>query len=107
MHLIGPQLALSWAQAGPLVGRQSGKGGAVSRAAPSDPRPSGTEKAKTRPPEWAAYTRVTTGCFLPASGSPPSTQLLGFCLLGTLETVVGLHEEKPSTLPVANRTCFL
>jgi hypothetical protein len=38
---------------------------------------------------------------------PPSAQLLGFCLLSALEIIVRLQEEKPSTLPVADRTCFL
>jgi len=38
---------------------------------------------------------------------PPGAQLLGLCLLGALEIIVGLHEEKPSTLPVADPTCLL
>src|SRR5262249_34281236 len=38
---------------------------------------------------------------------PPGAQLLGLCLLGALEIIVGLHEEKPSRLPVADPTCLL
>jgi hypothetical protein len=38
---------------------------------------------------------------------PASAQLLGFCLLSALEIIVRLQEEKPSTLPVADRTCLL
>ena len=34
-------------------------------------------------------------------------QLLGLCLLSVLEIVVGLHEKKPSALPIADRTCLL
>jgi hypothetical protein len=37
---------------------------------------------------------------------PPSAQLLGFCLFSTLKIIVGLQEEKPSTLPIADRTCL-
>ena len=37
----------------------------------------------------------------------PGAQLLGLCLLGVLEIVVGLHEKKPRTLPIADRTCLL
>jgi hypothetical protein len=42
-----------------------------------------------------------------AIGLPPSAQLLGLCLLSTLEIIVRLHEKKPSTLPIADRTCLL
>ncbi len=45
--------------------------------------------------------------FTRAIGLPPSAQLLGFCLLSTLEIIVGLQEEKPSTLSIADRTCLL
>lgn len=38
---------------------------------------------------------------------PPSAQLLGFGLFSALEIIVGLHEEKPRTLPIADRTCLL
>ena len=53
--------------------------------------------------------KVTMEClFAPAPFLlPPSTQLLGFCLFSTLEIIVGLHEEKPSMLPIADRTCLL
>jgi len=37
----------------------------------------------------------------------PGAQLLGLCLLSVLEIVVGLHEKKPSALPIADRTCLL
>ena len=37
----------------------------------------------------------------------PSAQLLRFSLLSTLEIIVGLHKEKPSILPIADRTCLL
>ena len=42
-----------------------------------------------------------------AIGLPPSAQLLGFCLFSTLEIIVRLHEKKPSTLSIADRTCLL
>ena len=52
--------------------------------------------------------KVTMEClFAPAHLLPPSAQLLGFCLFSTLEMIVGLHEEKPGTLPIADRTCLL
>src|SRR5262249_59357629 len=34
-------------------------------------------------------------------------QLLSFCLLSALEVIVRLQEQKPSTLPIADRTCLL
>ncbi len=34
-------------------------------------------------------------------------QLLCLRLLGVLEIIVSLYEEKPSTLPIADRTCLL
>ena len=37
----------------------------------------------------------------------PGAQLLGLCLLSVFEIVVGLHEKKPSALPIADRTCLL
>jgi hypothetical protein len=37
----------------------------------------------------------------------PSAQLLGLGLLGVFEIVVGLDEEKPGTLPVADCMCLL
>jgi hypothetical protein len=43
----------------------------------------------------------------PRSLLPASTQLLGFGLFSTLEMIVGLHEEKPRTFPIAHRTCLL
>jgi hypothetical protein len=52
--------------------------------------------------------KVTMECFLhPRPLLAPSAQLLGFCLFSTLEMIVGLHEEKPRTLPIADRTCLL
>jgi hypothetical protein len=66
-----------------------------------------TESKKEAAPSWAAYTK-SMECFLPPrSLLPASAQLLGFCLFGTLEMIVGLHEEKPGTLPIANRTYLL
>ncbi len=62
----------------------------------------------SRPPQVGGLHKVTMECFLhPRYLLPPSTQLLGFCLFSTLEMIVGLHEEKPSTLPIADRTCLL
>jgi hypothetical protein len=59
-------------------------------------------------PSWAAYTESRWSVFLPPrSLLPASAQLLGFCLFSTLEMIVGLHEEKPGTLPIADRTCLL
>ena len=37
----------------------------------------------------------------------PGAQLLGLRLLGVFEIVVGLDEEKPGTLPVADCMCLL
>jgi hypothetical protein len=37
----------------------------------------------------------------------PGAQLLGLCLLGVLEIVVGLHEKKPSALAIADHACLL
>jgi hypothetical protein len=48
--------------------------------------------------------RLGSGWFLSLL---PSAQLLGFCLLSTLEIIVRLHEKKPSTLAIADRTCLL
>ena len=42
-----------------------------------------------------------------AIGLPPSAQLLGFYFFSTLEIIVRLHEKKPSTLSIADRTCLL
>jgi hypothetical protein len=42
-----------------------------------------------------------------AIGLPPSAQLLGFYFFSTLEIIVRLHEKKPSTLAIADRTCLL
>jgi hypothetical protein len=41
------------------------------------------------------------------SALPPGAQLLRLGLLGVLEIIVGLHEEKPSTLPIADFPCLL
>jgi hypothetical protein len=43
----------------------------------------------------------------PENALAASAQLLRFCLLGALEIIVRLQEEKPSTLPIAHRTCLL
>jgi hypothetical protein len=66
------------------------------------------QRANSRPPKWAAYAKSRWSVFLhPRYLLPPSAQLLGFCLFSTLEIIVGLHEEKPGTLPIADRTCLL
>jgi hypothetical protein len=58
--------------------------------------------------EAAPHGRPTTDCFSTrATGLSPSAQLLGLCLLSTLEIIVRLHEKKPSTLAIADRTCLL
>ena len=46
-------------------------------------------------------------CMQSVSIRPSSAQLLGLCFFGALEIIVGVHEEKPSTLPVIDRTCLL
>ena len=46
-------------------------------------------------------------CMQWVSIRPSSAQLLGLCFFGALEIIVGVHEEKPSTLPVIDRTCLL
>jgi hypothetical protein len=38
---------------------------------------------------------------------PPGSQLFGFCLFRTFEIIVRLHEKKPGTLAIADRTCLL
>ena len=59
-------------------------------------------------PKLGGLHKITMECFLPPrSLLPASAQLLGFCLFSTLEMIVGLHEEKPGTLPIADRTCLL
>jgi hypothetical protein len=61
-----------------------------------------------RPTWWGGLPKITTDCFCTgAIGLPPSAQLLGFCLFSTFEIIVRLQEEKPSTLPIADRTCLL
>jgi hypothetical protein len=61
------------------------------------------------PVVWRRRQRAfTTDCFSTrATGLSPSAQLLGLCLLSTLEIIVRLHEKKPSTLAIADRTCLL
>ena len=46
-------------------------------------------------------------CMQCVSIRPSSAQLLGLCFFGALEIIVGVHEEKPSTLPAIDRTCLL
>jgi len=41
-------------------------------------------------------------CFRRASGA----QLLRLPFLGVLEIIVGLYEEEPGTLPIADRVCL-
>jgi hypothetical protein len=66
-----------------------------------------TESSKT-PPQVGGLCKGTMEYFLhPRYWLLPSAQLLRFSLLSTLEIIVGLHKEKPSMLPVADRTCFL
>ncbi len=58
--------------------------------------------------DGTARVKSTTDSFLYSRHrTTPSAQLLSFCLLSTLEIIVGLQEEKPSTLPIADRTCLL
>jgi hypothetical protein len=38
---------------------------------------------------------------------PPGSQLFGFCLFRTFEIIVRLHEKKPGTVAIADRTRFL
>jgi hypothetical protein len=38
---------------------------------------------------------------------PPGSQLFGFCLFRTFEIIVRLHEKKPGTVAIADRTCLL
>ena len=66
------------------------------------------QRANKRPPQGGRLRKVTTECFShPRYLLPPGDRLLGFCLFSTLEMIVGLHEEKPGTLPIAARTCLL
>jgi hypothetical protein len=66
------------------------------------------QRANKRPPQVGGLHKITMECFLPPRPLLPArAQLLGYCLFSTLEMFVGLHEEKPRTLPIADRTCLL
>jgi hypothetical protein len=69
----------------------------VSSAAPSDPRRPHRSKQEAAPS--GRPTQSLKGLFFctRAIGYYPSAQLLRFCLLSTLEIIVGLHKEKPSS----------
>ncbi len=64
------------------------------------------EQARGRP-KWAASAKSRWRILHRPYLLPSSAQLLGFCLFSILEIIVGLHEEKPSTLPIADRTRLL
>src|SRR5438105_339987 len=68
------------------------------------PSPPPAQRANKRPPQGGRLRKVTTECFShPRYLLPPGDRLLGFCLFSTLEMIVGLHEDKPRTLPLADR----